>query len=168
MWLIFKRNNPSQCGYAGKRKRTKQRPWPRCNVMLLCGRFATFPIFQACVFVHVYVLVCVCASANEKERETIWWIVSYMASISSPVIYGVNNIVYSQACSPLVFLFVVQWQKYYNQTTHLLYPILIQKPINPVLTHNCTIWRYGWDLVYLQCVHTCTHNVALFVFAHIF
>lgn len=81
--------------------------------------------------------VCVCEwecereTANEKEREKIWWIVSYMETISSAVIYGVNNRVYSQACSPVVFLFVVGWQKYYSQTTHLLHPILIQKPIKP-------------------------------------
>lgn len=105
-----------------------------------------------CTCVCVFAYECVREPANEKEREKIWWIVSYVASISSPVIFGVNNRVYSQACSAVVFLFVVGWQKYYSQTSHLLYPILIQKSINPIHTRICTIWHYGQDCVYI-CAH---------------
>lgn len=83
-------------------------------------RWFTFfkPMFLfMCMHLHASV------TANEKKiGRTIWWIVSYMASISNPVIYGVNNRVYSQACSLVVFLFVARWQKYYSQITHLLYP----------------------------------------------
>lgn len=92
--------------------------WKSCNI----SHFSSLCVCTcACV--------CVCVQMRKRGKK-IWWIVSYMASISRPVIYGVNNWVYSHACSPVVFLFVAGWQKYYSQTTHLLYPILIQKPIN--------------------------------------
>lgn len=61
-----------------------------------------------------------------------------MKTTGGPVIYGVNNRVYSQAWSAALFLFVVRWQKYYSQTAHRLYPILIQKPIKPILEHLST------------------------------
>lgn len=64
-----------------------------------------------------------------KIGSQFWWIVSYMKTTGGPVIYGVNNGVYSQAWSAALFLFVVRWQKYYSQTARQLYPILIQKPI---------------------------------------
>lgn len=120
-----------------------------------------------CVCALIQPYVCVCLTANEKEREKIWWIVSYMETISSPVIYGVNNGVYSEACSPVVFLFVVGWQKYYSQTAHLLNPILIQNPINSVLTRICTIWHYGQNRVCVRALHSndssvciCTHCIS--------
>lgn len=131
--------------------------WNICNI----SHFSSL-----CVCTRVCLRVCLCVTANEKVREKIWWIVSYMETISSAVIYGVNNGVYSHACSPVVFLFVVGWQKYYSQTTHLLHPILTEKAINPVLVHICTIWHHGRNRAYVMlCAHmhsnsgsVCKHN----------
>lgn len=80
----------------------------QANMQRLVTFFKPMFLFM-CMHLHVSV------TANEKKiGRTIWWIVSYMASISNSVIYGVNNGVYSQACSLVVFLAVARWQEYYS------------------------------------------------------
>lgn len=131
-------------------------------------KVSNFPFFMLmCLYTcSVCAYVCVRKPANEKEREKIWWIVLYMASISSPVIYGVNNRVYSQACSAVVFLFVC------SGMTEILQPNQPFAPSHPhSKIHKPSLHSHLYHLALrgrTVCtnVHTFIQIVALFVHAH--
>lgn len=103
MWLhLEKENHLLKAEKCNGKKRTLM------NYSMPCYSAEGVPtihIFHAYVLVYVFVMHTHEHDCKwEKDRKKIWWIVSYMASINGSVIYGVNNWVYSRACSVVVFL----------------------------------------------------------------